>query len=339
MHRTDLLILTQSDVDRILRGQEELVVDLARQAYLYHRQAQTIVPAAAFLRLSDRTRAIALPAYVNGETNVMGVKWISSFPDNRNQGLPRAIGTIVLNSPENGLPFAFMDGTLVSSKRTAAGAALAARCLAPSTTASAGLIGAGPINAEIASFLRVVFAGLRRFCIFDVISERAEALANCLRAAGDDAVAAASIDDVFRNCSLVSFATSSVQPHVTTIPQEFSGGTILHMSLRDLSAEFILSACNIVDDIDHVCQHRTSVHLAEMQAGNRDFIHYTLGDLLSEGAPSLVDHKQTKVFSPFGLGALDIVLADHVYRCAVESGAGTSISGMFAGPDPNATNA
>ena len=112
------------------------------------------------------------------------------------------------------------------------------------------------------------------------------------------------------------------------MPSEFSGGTILHISLRDLSAELILSADNVVDDVEHICQHETSVHLAEKRAGHRDFIQATLGELLAGGVPS-VSRLRVKVFSPFGLGALDIVLADYVYKKAGSDGAGTVIHGMF----------
>ena len=147
--------------------------------------------------------------------------------------------------------------------------------------------------------------------------------------AGMRVAALGSIDEVFRRCPLVSFATSAVRPHVYELPDESWTGTILHISLRDLSPGLILSAYNLVDDIDHICQHSTSVHLAEMASGNRDFIHATLGDLLAAGATSPRPASRLKVFSPFGLGALDVVLADHVYRSALSCGMGTSVRGMY----------
>lgn len=329
MQTRKLLILTQRDVDRILTGAESRIIQVVRKVYEHHHDEQTIVPRSAFLRLSSDTRAIALPACVRGDINAMGMKWVSSFPQNCLAGIPRACGTIVLNSISDGLPLAFMDGTLISAKRTAASAALAATFLSPQTISAAGFVGAGPINREIAVFLKTCFPRLNRFLIYDVVNERAEKMAKKLRNAGIDAAVASGIEELFATCPLVSFATSAVSPHITSIPSGFGHGTILHISLRDLSPELISSSFNLVDDAEHVCQHQTSLHLAEQLCGNRSFIHKSLGQLLVEGATSSFDEKRIKVFSPFGLGALDVALASFVYESAISAGVGAIIPDMF----------
>jgi ornithine cyclodeaminase len=93
----------------------------------------------------------------------------------------------------------------------------------------------------------------------------------------------------------------------------------------------ILSADNVVDDIDHVCRAQTSVHLAEQKVNHRNFIHCTLADLLS-GSKSLPDNSLLTVFSPFGLGILDIAVARHVYHQALKRNLGTVVPGFF--PEP-----
>ena len=90
-----------------------------------------------------RGRINGLFASIKGEVPAMGMKWIASFPANRERSLPRASALIILNSPENGLPLAVMDGTLVSAMRTGAVTALGLKYLAARESRKAGMIGAG----------------------------------------------------------------------------------------------------------------------------------------------------------------------------------------------------
>ncbi|RLC03950.1 MAG: 2,3-diaminopropionate biosynthesis protein SbnB, partial [Deltaproteobacteria bacterium] len=82
--------------------------------------------------------------------------------------------------------------------------------------------------------------------------------------------------------------------------------------------------------IDHVCRAQTSVHLAEQQIGNRNFIRCTLGDIFN-GAQSKQDGK-VAVFSPFGMGVLDLALGELVCKLATEKNCGTVIDSFFPVP-------
>jgi ornithine cyclodeaminase/alanine dehydrogenase-like protein (mu-crystallin family) len=51
--------------------------------------------------------------------------------------------------------------------------------------------------------------------------------------------------------------------------------------------------------------------LAEQLTGNRDFLQGTLGDLMAGRAPAPAD--RPLIFSPFGLGVLDLAVGKYVY--------------------------
>jgi ornithine cyclodeaminase len=104
---------------------------------------------------------------------------------------------------------------------------------------------------------------------------------------------------------------------------------VLHLSLRDLAPEMILAAQNFTDDVDHAVRERTSLHLTEQRTGNRDFVDGTLADLL-RGRLSR-HHGRPAIFSPFGLGVLDLAVGKWVHDRVVAAGRGRRESDFFTG--------
>jgi 2,3-diaminopropionate biosynthesis protein SbnB len=328
MHTSDILILRGDEVRLLLDGQEAAILSSVRRAYEIHGSGESFVPHSTFLSFpnGNSNRIIALPAYLGDEFDTAGIKWISSFTGNLSLGLERASAVVILNSMSTGRPETILEGSVISAKRTAASAALAAVSLHDNPDETrVGLIGCGSINFEIVRFLRTVFPRLAELVVFDLDRGRAEQFA--ARCEAEFQVKSLEIetglDQVFRKCSLVSLATTASQPHIANIPAETR--TILHISLRDLAPEIILRADNVVDDADHVCRARTSLDLAAQLAGNRDFIRCSLGDVLRETARSRAGTSSTTIFSPFGLGILDLAVSKLVRDLAQASDSGTVV--------------
>lgn len=323
-----MLIVGRPDVERALAGRETQILETVERVYVAHARGETVVPHSLFLRFphDERSRIIALPAYLGGGSAVAGIKWISSFPGNHARGLERASAALILNSLETGQPEALVEASVVSARRTAASAALAGRLLTGgSDVRGVTLVGCGVINREILRFLRVCFAGLERVTVFDTDRERAERFA---ASAELPAEVADTIDEALAAHPLVSFATTAARPH-TGAGGCRPGTVVLHVSLRDLTVEAILDAVNVVDDADHVCREGTSLDLAQQAVGHRGFIHAEIGRLLA-GVRYELDRERVTVFSPFGLGALDLAVADLVRRVADELELGTRIDDFLA---------
>lgn len=335
MNNHDMLILTGDNVQHILTDQEQNIVDLVAQAYITHAQGASTLPQSSFLRFPDnqRDRIIALPAYLGGDVDCAGIKWIASFPGNIERGLDRASATILLNSVETGYPLAMIEGSIISAKRTAASAALAARTLhIHEPVTSAGIIGCGLINFEIVQFLRALFPSLTTLVLFDAHADRAKHFGQRIqrRFDGCEIIGVNSISEVFQHTRLVSLATTATIPHIEDSSLIQLGSTILHVSLRDFAPQIILDVDNVVDDIDHVCRERTSVHLAAEQTGNRAHMRCTLADILQGKETARTIAAKPIIFSPFGLGILDIALSHYVYDVALRKNHGLHISSFAA---------
>jgi len=328
-----VLVLSGEDVRRLLLGEEHLLADVVRDAYLAHRDGETVLPHSSFLRLPLRSseRAIALPAYLGGRFQAMGIKWIASFPENPRRGLERASGIVILNSVVTGRPIALLEGSLVSVKRTAASAALAARLLLPlDSPAPLGLIGCGPVNLEVLSFLSVLVPEIESVIAFDTSIERAQqfgARCGALVPALPVSIAPRLVD-VLEQASVVSIATTAARPHIFSLGAR-PPAVILHLSLRDLAPQVVLRCANLVDDVDHVCRAETSLQLVEQVTGDRAFIDGSLGEFLATGELRAPAKRRTTVFSPFGLGILDIAVGQVVFARALERGVGMLVPNFF----------
>jgi 2,3-diaminopropionate biosynthesis protein SbnB len=341
----DLLILGAADVQAALDNREGAVIDAVEQAYLRHREGRTDLPHSSFLRFgADRAdRIIALPGRIDDDAPIAGIKWIASFPGNVQRGMARASALLIVNSTETGRPTAVIESSIISAQRTAASAALAARELhAIGEETTLGLIGCGVINFEIARFVLSVAPRLDTLLLYDLDPARAETFATRVRQAafakasapkelgsgqGRRSLSCRVVADtraVVAGARLVSFATVASTPHVDALdwsPEH----TVLHVSLRDLSPRLMLQADNVTDDIDHVLRANTSLHLTEQSAGNRDFVRCALADILAGAAPRRTSGRPL-VFSPFGLGILDLALARLVVAHARANGTGVRVA-------------
>jgi len=328
-----VLIIGAPEVEAALKGREEDVLEAVQKAYETHSRGASSLPHSSFLRFpdSDKDRIICLPAYLGDDFQLAGVKWIASVPDNVARGMERASAVIILNDRVTGRPTAVVEGSIISKQRTAASAALASKVLAPGEPGAIGFVGCGPINIAIAQFLTSVWPNVSCLMAFDLDPARAEVFGTTLlaRRPGADFRVAAGLEELLSECAMVAFGTTAITPYVDDLDTCPAGATILHVSLRDLSGDAILSNHNIVDDLDHVNRAATSIHLASEQAGHTDFVHSSLGDLLL-GNVNLPERDERKViFSPFGLGVLDLAVADLVQNTLAEEGGGTLVKSFL----------
>lgn len=322
---TTFSVIPGSVVSAILAGSHQDVLRIVAHTYIAHEQGKSVNPDSYFLRFPQKpnARVIALPCYLGGEVNTIGMKWIASFPDNVKHGRPRASATLLLNDYATGYPLACLEAAGISAARTAASAAVAARELIPGPAqVSVAFIGAGVIARTVLDYLKASQVTVTSVLVHDRDAASASHLAQ--HATGQFAVPVrtGSLAEAL-TMDLVVFATTAPAPYVPATTRLRPGQVLLNISLRDLAPELLLACNNIVDDVDHCLKAQTSPHLAEQLTGSRDFVTGTLGALL-EGKV-IVDPSKPTVFSPFGLGILDLAVGHHVLHEAKARGGAIEI--------------
>jgi 2,3-diaminopropionate biosynthesis protein SbnB len=317
-------VISGAQVQHALQGRENQIVELVEATYRLHRAGESVNPPSYFLRFPDRpsSRIIALPASIGGQVRVDGLKWISSFPENVAAGIPRASAVLILNDHDTGYPFSCLESSIISATRTAALASSAADWLSRGRQrpTRVGFFGVGLIARYIHTFLAATGWSFDEIGVHDLSADSAAGYCGYLERSGTASRITVhdSAEQLIRSCDLVVFATVAGQPHVSDLSWFAHNPLVLHVSLRDLAPEIVLASTNIVDDIEHCLKANTSLHLAEQLTGNRDFLHGTLDDVMAGRVTVPAD--RPVVFSPFGLGVLDLAVGKYVYDEVVRSG-------------------
>ncbi|MFE3515090.1 2,3-diaminopropionate biosynthesis protein SbnB [Streptomyces sp. NPDC059166] len=316
----------------IIGASRQDIVDVVRDTYLAHHAGDSVNPDSYFLRFPDKpdARIIALPAHLGaGDTALSGIKWISSFPANIERGIPRASAALLLNDHETGYPFACLEASQISAARTAASAVLAAEQLTGGRSAGKlTVVGAGIIARNILEFFKSLDWRIGAVTVHDRSEEYGSALAAHVNGSlGYPAGTEADLATAVGGADVVVLATTAAEPYILDLGAFAPGQVVLNISLRDIGPELIEGAYNILDDVEHCMKANTSPHLAEQKYGGRHFVTGTLAQLI-EGEVSTGADKPV-IFSPFGLGVLDLAVGLHVFRKAKASGEAVEVADFF----------
>lgn len=309
-------IISGERVHECIQAHSTELFQLIKSTYINHSLGKTINPKSYFLRfpLNPRARIIALPAAIEAEEKISGIKWISSYPDNIKQGFPRASAVIILNDYQTGYPIACLEGSIISATRTAYSAVLAAEALHASYKSidTLGFIGNGLIAKYMFECFNQNQWAIKKIKLYDLDKSSSEGLKKNIQTNFDGEIEIIdSHEQLIKESELVVLTTTAPEPYISNPDLLSKGQTILNVSLRDLSPEILIHANNVVDDIDHVLCANTSPHLTFDAYKTKDFIQGILGDYLIN--PFYLDREKAVIFSPMGLGILDMALSYFIY--------------------------
>lgn len=307
-------------------------IAIVEEALRLHAKGEAIAPKKSSILWSDDLdsderlgRVMAMPAYVGGDLDVVGMKWIPSVPDNVTRGLPRGIGVVLLSDRETGLPIAVLDGTVVSAMRTGAIGGIAARALANPGSSIATLLGAGvQARTQLMALERTL--ALEEVRVHDVVAGRAAEFCERERRAG---FRLAPVDDPAEACAGSAVVVAATMADAPFVPPEWlePGSVFISISSLDPTLELI-AACDVwVTDVwEHETGHHSRPFARALAAGivTREQV-VQLGDLLVGNVSGRTAQDQRIFVSPVGVGIEDVAEAWRVVRRARELGIGTPL--------------
>ena len=270
---------------------------------------------------------LLMPAWRDG--GLLGVKIVSIYPENAGHGKPALNSTYTLFNASDGTPLAHLDGNEITSRRTAAASALAARFLSREDARNLLVVGAGRVASLLPEAYRIV-RDIQQVKVWDVDPELALSLVQRLRDIGINAERAGDLESAVSKADIVSCATLATQPLIHG--DWLSPGTHL-----DLIGSFTPA----MRESDTACLLRSDVYIDTEEAlqksgdflpalkdgvfGAKD-VRATLAQLCN--APELGRRcpQSITLFKAVGTALEDLAVASMAYNSAKQTGPGQAPS-------------
>ncbi len=323
-----LAILIINDREVYTLANPEEIISVCEKTWAEFARGKVINPARLSLNLGEEGEwpglsafMNAMPAYVDW-LNVVGLKWVGGFWNNRRVGLPFISAVILLADPHNGIFKALIEGSIVTSLRTAAQTAIGIRYLARKDSKVVGIYGAGTqaryhiyLLSRIYPYLKYIICGTREETIqrtIDILEEKFKVKATIHIAKKPEECALES--------DIIVTLTTSRQPFLK--PEWIKEGHLIAAlgSYQELYDEAIKKANKIViDHIEQALRRGCLKKLVEKGELTEKDIYATIGEIIIGLKHGRESNDEIILFVPIGTGMLDVAVAELIYRKALEN--------------------
>jgi ornithine cyclodeaminase/alanine dehydrogenase-like protein (mu-crystallin family) len=262
--------------------------------------------------------------------NYFAAKTNANFPGNPARGLPTIQGVILLFDADNGQVLAAMDSMEITTLRTGAATAVAAKYLARSDSRVATICGCGNQG-------RVQLRAIRHACplekafAWDITKDAAERLA--LAMASELGISVTPVDDLpeaLRQSDLCVTCTSAKTffIHERDVPPGMFIAAVGadNEDKQELDPALLGPKNKVVADVAAQCAAIGDLHHA-LAAGMAtvDGVYAELGEIVCGKKPGRTSAEEVTIFDSTGMALQDVASAALVYEKAVTAGKGIGL--------------
>ncbi len=327
MEPSTTLVLTRADVVRLL--DLDPCIAAVERAFLLLGEGRVPPPVVAGAHAAGGGFHIKAGLFDDGRP-VFAVKVNANFPGNpERHGLPTVQGVIALFDAALGRPLALMDSIEITTLRTGAATAVAARHLARPDAAVAAIVGCGVQGrVQLRALARV--RRLERAVAFDALPAASRRFAAELSAElGIPIAAAGSVREATQAADLVVTCTPAQEFLVG--PDDVRPGTFVAgvgadaEHKRELAPALLGRAAVVVDLLDQCAAFGDLRHAIAAGACARGDVRAELGEVVAGRKPGRATPDEITVFDSTGMALQDAAAAVVVYERALASGAGLAV--------------
>jgi len=310
------MIFTKKDVEKVLTP--SVANKTVEKAFKAYGLGQADMPAKSYLYF-EKGDLRSMPAYLHGQgLDIAGIKSVNVHPENARYNLPTVMAIIIIVDPENGFPLAILDGTYLTSIRTGAAGALAAKLLSRKNSKTAGFVGCGvQARTQLACILEVRKLKIIRIWQFRPDDETASKFKDWVeKTYGLEAIISSDIDEVTTNVDILVTTTPSRKPlvknvspgvHINAIGADAEGK-------QEINSKIIRHAKLVIDDWAQASHSgEINVPVRRKQITEKD-IYAGLGEIAAGKKKGRTSDEEITLFDSTGLAIQDVSCAYTVYK-------------------------
>jgi alanine dehydrogenase len=328
MKAAEILLLTSPDIQTLLNLDE--CIGVVEHAFRTHGEGRAVPP--AVLSMHTEGGGFHVKAgMLELDRPYFAAKVNGNFPENSSRfGLPTIQGVIILCDAGNGTPLAVMDSRDITSLRTAAATAVAAKFLARQDSRTVTICGCGNqgrIQLKALSRVRRVETAFA----YDTNGEGALRFSRDLTS--DLRMTITPVSDLtaaVRQSDICVTCTTSRQPLLGS--DDVSPGTFIAAVGADNPQKqelhpSLMAASKIVCDILEQCAVMGDLHHA-LEAGvvTRANVYAELGEVVAGKKPGRESQEEITIFDSTGMALQDVAAAAFLYEKAQRDGSGVRLN-------------
>jgi ornithine cyclodeaminase len=266
-----------------------------------------------------------MPAFVGGDIDLAGIKWIASFPKNIYNNIPRAHSVVVLNKSDTGVPICIINTPMLSIIRTASVTGLMIRYYLKARTLdniNVGIIGWGPIGQHHFKMCTELLNNkIDNIYLFDLREISLDKIDSPYK---DKIIVTKNWQDAYRDTDVFITCTVSKAPYIDERPK--TGSLQLNVSLRDYKVDiYDYIKAIIVDDWEEVCREKTDIEMMHKEKGLNEEDAKSIGDVVCNNCLEDYPENESIMFNPMGMAVFDISTGRYYMDKAKEMGIGLEI--------------
>ncbi len=320
---SELLYLSRKDVEATQITMRE-IIDALEQMFRLKGQGLTEMPPKPGVHTRKDSFLHAMPAYIKGDNEAVGLKWVGGYPDNPAKGLAYISGLFILNDPDTGFPLCVMDCTWLTAMRTGAATAIAAKYLARPDSQTLGIIGCGVQGRSNLLALNEIF-NLTRVVVYDKITKAAEKFCSEMAQTGDfDIEIADSPKQAVCGMDLIVTAGPWMKQPLAIIQEDWmdEGAFASPVDMDSYWTPSAIKQADIfcIDDIAQFNNFSKQGCFKDFPLPNRELDKIVAG--LQQGR---TDNKQRTIGLNIGMALDDVAVAPLIYNKAKKLGIGTRL--------------
>lgn len=328
-----MIVLTKEDMQKIFTMEE--AIQASKEALRLFSEGKSTVPLRTNIDIPEYNgQSLYMPAYVAGESQALGMKIISTYPENIQKDLPTTPATMVMVNAETGIVEALLNGTYLTQLRTGAVQGAATDLLARKDASIGALIGTGGQAAtQLEAMLTVRY--LEEVRIMDIDKERAQEFVDEMSERfayfATKLIAVDTPEEAVTDADIITTVTTSPQ---ATFPYEVikagahvNGVGAYTPEMHEIPGKLLARADKIVfDTMEGVLAEAGDIitPLKEELIQESD-IDGDLGELILGEITGREHSNEITVFKTVGTAVLDVVTAAKILEKAKEAGIGQTI--------------
>ncbi len=297
-------------------------------------------------------RFMAMPAYLGGQFDMVGMKWYGSNVENKKKGLPRSVLMLTLNDKDTGAPIAYMSANILSAYRTGAVPGVGYKYFARDDAKTIGIIGPGVMGKTAFEAAMAVRPGIDTVKVKGSSPTSASSMA--FKAFVEERypsvkniIIVETNEEAVRDCDIVSIAPSvpTGDPALYPFVEESwikPGAVISCAAAARFDDDFLINrARNVADNImlyeawaeempypAYESIPMPAVHCMDLIHDGKMTIDQVddLGDAMIGKIPVHRKKDEIVIYSVGGMPIEDVAWGTIVYRNAIEKGIGTKLN-------------